>query len=54
MPQLNPDPWFFILVFSWTILLTLAPKKILSHNILNNPSTPSTKTHHQNWIWPWS
>nr|UDP58822.1 ATP synthase F0 subunit 8 [Glyphoglossus yunnanensis] len=54
MPQLIPDPWFFIFFSSWLILILLAPQKILKHKTLNDPSSSSTKTEHQNWTWPWS
>nr|YP_009251055.1 ATP synthase F0 subunit 8 [Microhyla butleri]AMZ00071.1 ATP synthase F0 subunit 8 [Microhyla butleri] len=54
MPQLLPDPWFFIFSASWLIIISLAPKKILNHKTLNDPSLTSTKTSHQNWTWPWS
>nr|WNH23933.1 ATP synthase F0 subunit 8 [Ostichthys trachypoma] len=54
MPQLNPAPWFMILIFSWFIFLTLIPPKITAHNFPNEPSpqaaeTPKTKS----WNWPW-
>nr|APG38513.1 ATP synthase subunit 8 [Kaloula rigida] len=54
MPQLIPDPWFFIFLSSWLILVSLAPKKILKHNILNDPTPTTTKTSTHNWTWPWS
>nr|AGN71528.1 ATP synthase F0 subunit 8 [Scaphiophryne madagascariensis]AVP25700.1 ATP synthase subunit 8 [Scaphiophryne sp. TNHC-GDC 14371] len=54
MPQLIPDPWFFIFVSSWLILTFLAPQKILKHNTLNDPATKSTKISHHTWSWPWS
>nr|WUG45899.1 ATP synthase F0 subunit 8 [Neoniphon argenteus] len=54
MPQLNPAPWFLILVFSWFIFLTLIPPKVLAHTFPNEPSAqsaemPKTKA----WNWPW-
>nr|YP_009512690.1 ATP synthase F0 subunit 8 [Microhyla taraiensis]AXJ93408.1 ATP synthase F0 subunit 8 [Microhyla taraiensis] len=54
MPQLIPDPWFFIFLSSWLIIVWLAPQKILSHKTLNEPSSFSSKMVHQHWIWPWS
>nr|APG38548.1 ATP synthase subunit 8 [Kaloula walteri] len=54
MPQLIPDPWFFIFLSSWLILISLAPKKILKHHILNDPTPTTTKTLIHNWTWPWS
>nr|YP_009501772.1 ATP synthase F0 subunit 8 [Microhyla mixtura]AXB38529.1 ATP synthase F0 subunit 8 [Microhyla mixtura] len=54
MPQLIPDPWFFIFFFSWAIILLLAPQKILKHTILNEPSSKTSKTTYHTWTWPWS
>nr|APG38501.1 ATP synthase subunit 8 [Kaloula kalingensis] len=53
MPQLIPDPWFFIFLSSWTTLIFLAPKKILNHTTLNDPAQTSMKTPTHNWTWPW-
>nr|ATL15857.1 ATP synthase F0 subunit 8 [Rhacophorus modestus] len=53
MPQLIPDPWFFILVASWIIFITVTPKKILSHLHLNKPNLKSSKTSYNSWTWPW-
>nr|UBD07346.1 ATP synthase F0 subunit 8 [Synapturanus sp. MZUSP 159215] len=52
MPQLIPDPWFFIFLFCWLTLL-LPTKKILQHSTPNTLSQPLSKTTHKNWIWPW-
>nr|YP_007625462.1 ATP synthase F0 subunit 8 [Polypterus teugelsi]ADG95313.1 ATP synthase F0 subunit 8 [Polypterus teugelsi] len=54
MPQLNPDPWFTILIFTWAIFLTILPNKIIMHKIPNvpltkNPSSLLIKI----WPWPW-
>nr|YP_003735083.1 ATP synthase F0 subunit 8 [Chimaera fulva]ADI57844.1 ATP synthase F0 subunit 8 [Chimaera fulva] len=54
MPQLNPNPWFLILLFSWAIFLTILPNKINKHTFTNKPminNLPSPKTN--NWNWPW-
>nr|YP_010704586.1 ATP synthase F0 subunit 8 [Pseudechidna brummeri]ULM61743.1 ATP synthase F0 subunit 8 [Pseudechidna brummeri] len=54
MPQLNPAPWFMILLFSWLVFLMMIPTKVMSHNFNNEP-TPhmtETKTTHS-WNWPW-
>nr|ALF03616.1 ATP synthase F0 subunit 8 [Macquaria australasica] len=54
MPQLNPAPWFAILVFSWTILLTMLPPKVLAHTLPNDPTPHSTeKPKTEPWNWPW-
>nr|AGN71593.1 ATP synthase F0 subunit 8 [Tomopterna cryptotis] len=53
MPQLIPDPWFFIFMTSWLILLFLAPKKILNHSKLNEFNPKTTNTAKYLWTWPW-
>nr|WNH22756.1 ATP synthase F0 subunit 8 [Dactylopterus volitans]BBQ09568.1 ATPase subunit 8 [Dactylopterus volitans] len=55
MPQLNPSPWFAILIFSWLIFLTVIPPKLLSHTFLNEPTALGALTHEsESWNWPWS
>nr|YP_003934380.1 ATP synthase F0 subunit 8 [Phrynoderma hexadactylum]BAJ21259.1 ATPase 8 [Phrynoderma hexadactylum] len=51
MPQLLPDPWWTIFLFTWVIFLLFAPLKTLSFKPLNNPTTSISKT--QTTIWPW-
>nr|WNH21742.1 ATP synthase F0 subunit 8 [Stathmonotus stahli] len=54
MPQLNPAPWFAILVFSWLVFVTILPPKILAHLYPNEPSAiaaDKTKTDPWNWRW---
>nr|NP_443246.1 ATP synthase F0 subunit 8 [Harpadon microchir]BAB70031.1 ATPase subunit 8 [Harpadon microchir] len=54
MPQLNPAPWFAILVFSWLVFLVILPSKVLNHIFPNDPTTKSTeKTKPEPWNWPW-
>nr|BAW88929.1 ATPase subunit 8 [Danionella dracula] len=54
MPQLNPAPWFMILVFSWFVFLTIIPTKVLGHVQPNEPTLPDVKQHHSSsWTWPW-
>nr|YP_009262839.1 ATP synthase F0 subunit 8 [Channa micropeltes]ANI87518.1 ATP synthase F0 subunit 8 [Channa micropeltes] len=54
MPQLNPAPWFAILVFSWLIFLTVIPQKVLAYTFPNEPTPQSTETHKtEPWNWPW-
>nr|AAP75403.1 ATP synthase 8 [Pomacentrus australis]AAP75405.1 ATP synthase 8 [Pomacentrus australis] len=54
MPQLNPAPWFAILVFSWLIFLTVIPPKILAHTFPNDPTHQSAeKPEADTWAWPW-
>nr|AKZ29856.1 ATP synthase F0 subunit 8 [Acrossocheilus yunnanensis] len=53
MPQLNPGPWFMILVFSWLIFLTIIPTKILNHTSPNEPTPVSEIIKTEYWDWPW-
>nr|YP_009692499.1 ATP synthase subunit 8 [Asterorhombus intermedius]QEH58976.1 ATP synthase subunit 8 [Asterorhombus intermedius] len=55
MPQLNPAPWFAILVFSWLILLTLVISKVLNF-ILPCDTLPqqTASMHKPTWTWQWS
>nr|AYN73456.1 ATP synthase F0 subunit 8 [Chloroceryle aenea] len=55
MPQLNPNPWFSIMLLSWiTFSLILQPK--ISMFTPTNP--PLNKTHTTTkttpWTWPWT
>nr|YP_001531181.1 ATP synthase F0 subunit 8 [Stylephorus chordatus]BAF91452.1 ATPase subunit 8 [Stylephorus chordatus]BAF91465.1 ATPase subunit 8 [Stylephorus chordatus]BAF91478.1 ATPase subunit 8 [Stylephorus chordatus] len=54
MPQLNPAPWFMILIFSWIILLTIVPLKVTAHKMpkpCTNQISSTNKT--KSWPWPW-
>nr|AFE62030.1 ATP synthase F0 subunit 8 [Triplophysa bleekeri]AMD12160.1 ATP synthase F0 subunit 8 [Triplophysa sp. 2 YW-2016] len=54
MPQLNPAPWFAILVFSWLVFLTIIPTKVMSHTSPNEPTHIDSKEHKtEPWDWPW-
>nr|YP_010318840.1 ATP synthase F0 subunit 8 [Schilbe grenfelli]UMB50719.1 ATP synthase F0 subunit 8 [Schilbe grenfelli] len=54
MPQLNPAPWFAILVFSWLIFLTVIPTKVMNHTFTNEVTTLSSeKLKSDTWNWPW-
>nr|YP_001491426.1 ATP synthase F0 subunit 8 [Doederleinia berycoides]BAF51950.1 ATPase subunit 8 [Doederleinia berycoides] len=54
MPQLNPVPWFAILMFSWLIFLTVVPPKVLGHVSLNDFVLQSIKAFKTaSWNWPW-
>ncbi|YP_003162840.1 ATP synthase F0 subunit 8 (mitochondrion) [Sinocyclocheilus grahami] len=55
MPQLNPGPWFKILVYAWELFLTIIPTKILNYTSPNKPTPVSAKKHKTGaWYWPWS
>nr|YP_003345207.1 ATP synthase F0 subunit 8 [Cynoponticus ferox]BAI53306.1 ATPase subunit 8 [Cynoponticus ferox] len=54
MPQLNPSPWFAILLFSWLVFLTIMITKTLSHTFNNEPNPATTKKPELTpWNWPW-
>nr|YP_009229449.1 ATP synthase F0 subunit 8 [Claea dabryi]YP_009630643.1 ATP synthase F0 subunit 8 [Yunnanilus sichuanensis]YP_010835057.1 ATP synthase F0 subunit 8 [Triplophysa jianchuanensis]AMD12135.1 ATP synthase F0 subunit 8 [Triplophysa sp. 1 YW-2016]ALT55453.1 ATP synthase F0 subunit 8 [Claea dabryi]QBR55201.1 ATP synthase F0 subunit 8 [Yunnanilus sichuanensis]WFQ82732.1 ATP synthase F0 subunit 8 [Triplophysa jianchuanensis] len=54
MPQLNPAPWFAILVFSWLVFLTIIPTKVMSHTSPNEPMHIDSEEHKtEPWDWPW-
>nr|YP_003345337.1 ATP synthase F0 subunit 8 [Serrivomer beanii]BAI53358.1 ATPase subunit 8 [Serrivomer beanii] len=54
MPQLNPSPWFAILLFSWAVFLILLPTKVMAHTFPNDPSPQATvKPKLGPWNWPW-
>nr|YP_009312429.1 ATP synthase F0 subunit 8 [Vanmanenia hainanensis]QRE78532.1 ATP synthase F0 subunit 8 [Vanmanenia hainanensis]BAV71995.1 ATPase subunit 8 [Vanmanenia hainanensis]BAV72008.1 ATPase subunit 8 [Vanmanenia hainanensis] len=54
MPQLNPAPWFTILVFSWVIFLSIIPTKVMGHTSPNESTPLSTEKHKtESWDWPW-
>nr|YP_009170014.1 ATP synthase F0 subunit 8 [Campephilus guatemalensis]ALE19835.1 ATP synthase F0 subunit 8 [Campephilus guatemalensis] len=55
MPQLNPNPWFSIMLLTWlTFSLMIQPKLLLfTHTNLPANKTPTTlKT--TPWTWPWT
>nr|QDH12200.1 ATP synthase F0 subunit 8 [Glandirana emeljanovi] len=53
MPQLDPMPWLFYLTITWSVILLLAPAKILGHIKTDDPHTKATKTFYLSWSWPW-
>nr|YP_009755485.1 ATP synthase F0 subunit 8 [Paradoxornis heudei]ABY73523.1 ATP synthase F0 subunit 8 [Paradoxornis heudei]QIP53962.1 ATP synthase F0 subunit 8 [Paradoxornis heudei] len=55
MPQLNPNPWFFIMLISWlTFSLVIQPK--LSSFVSTNPPShkPPATSNTTPWTWPWT
>nr|YP_009159365.1 ATP synthase F0 subunit 8 [Holacanthus ciliaris]AGR91636.1 ATP synthetase subunit 8 [Holacanthus ciliaris]AKQ08976.1 ATP synthase F0 subunit 8 [Holacanthus ciliaris]QUJ18188.1 ATP synthase protein 8 [Holacanthus ciliaris] len=54
MPQLNPNPWFAILIFTWMVFLYFLPTKVMGHTY---PSEQTAQIPHfaqpENWPWPW-
>nr|WNH22652.1 ATP synthase F0 subunit 8 [Starksia starcki] len=54
MPQLNPAPWFAILVFSWLVFTTIIPPKVLAHTFPNEPTMIAAEEIQKNpWTWQW-
>nr|YP_009988282.1 ATP synthase F0 subunit 8 [Diopsittaca nobilis]QNM38640.1 ATP synthase F0 subunit 8 [Diopsittaca nobilis] len=55
MPQLNPNPWLFIMITSWFMFSLIFQPKTLSFTS-TNPLINKTLTTTKNlpWIWPWS
>nr|AJG35748.1 ATP synthase F0 subunit 8 [Tanygnathus lucionensis] len=55
MPQLNPNPWFFIMTMAWLTFSLIIQPKILAFTSTNPPinKTPMT-TKNNPWAWPWS
>nr|YP_009111924.1 ATP synthase F0 subunit 8 [Egretta sacra]AHN95809.1 ATP synthase F0 subunit 8 [Egretta sacra] len=55
MPQLNPSPWFFILLMSWSVFSLIIQPKLLSFATTNPPSTkPKVTPKTTPWAWPWT
>nr|YP_007374564.1 ATP synthase F0 subunit 8 [Boulengerula boulengeri]ACS37005.1 ATP synthase F0 subunit 8 [Boulengerula boulengeri] len=54
MPQLNPNPWFMIMIVSWlTLLLILCPKTV-KHKPMNTIHHNINDIKHSiPWNWPW-
>uniref|UniRef100_A0AAU8HN01 ATP synthase complex subunit 8 n=1 Tax=Rhinella tacana TaxID=2826103 RepID=A0AAU8HN01_9NEOB len=53
MPQLNPTPWFFILITAWTMFILFSPVKTPNYTHLNNPTPQTFKNLSKSWLWPW-
>nr|AGE88803.1 ATP synthase subunit 8 [Amazilia cyanocephala]AHK23353.1 ATP synthase subunit 8 [Amazilia cyanocephala] len=55
MPQLNPNPWLFIMIMSWLTFSLIIQPKLLSFTPTNTPlENPSTSTETTSWPWPWT
>nr|QOD98217.1 ATP synthase F0 subunit 8 [Uria aalge] len=55
MPQLNPNPWFFVMLTSWLIFSMIIQPKLLSFTTTNSPSNKSPMaTKSTPWTWPWT
>nr|QUJ18211.1 ATP synthase protein 8 [Halidesmus scapularis] len=54
MPQLDPAPWLFILMLSWSAFLTFIPPKLLAHTFPNEALVDKKdKSKTQPWNWQW-
>nr|ABS00701.1 ATPase subunit 8 [Aplonis minor]ABS00703.1 ATPase subunit 8 [Aplonis panayensis] len=55
MPQLNPGPWFFIMLTSWLTFSLIIQPKLLSFITMNPPSNKTPETPKTTpWTWPWT
>nr|YP_842364.1 ATP synthase F0 subunit 8 [Dryocopus pileatus]ABG37711.1 ATP synthase subunit 8 [Dryocopus pileatus]AYN73678.1 ATP synthase F0 subunit 8 [Dryocopus pileatus] len=55
MPQLNPNPWFFIMLLSWLTFSLMIQPKLLSFPHTNPPTSKSTTAAKTTpWAWPWT
>nr|YP_010127247.1 ATP synthase F0 subunit 8 [Tringa stagnatilis]QPO84651.1 ATP synthase F0 subunit 8 [Tringa stagnatilis] len=55
MPQLNPNPWFLIMLMSWLTFSLIIQPKLLSLTPTNTPSNKtSTTSKITPWTWPWT
>nr|QOJ44892.1 ATP synthase F0 subunit 8 [Allobates aff. trilineatus 1 AR-2020] len=53
MPQLAPQPWFFILFTTWMVILFFATSKTSKFTFLNDPSNLTFKNTNTPWPWQW-
>nr|YP_010157256.1 ATP synthase F0 subunit 8 [Liolaemus parthenos]AKJ76876.1 ATP synthase F0 subunit 8 [Liolaemus darwinii]QRG01391.1 ATP synthase F0 subunit 8 [Liolaemus parthenos] len=55
MPQLNPTPWFLVLVLTWTVLILIYTNKTNFSKHLSPPPQKEMKMENTTpWAWPWS
>nr|QXU59934.1 ATP synthase F0 subunit 8 [Centrocercus urophasianus] len=55
MPQLNPNPWFTIMLLTWFTFSLLIQPKLLSFTSTSNPTNKTTAaTKPSPWVWPWT
>nr|ASW34672.1 ATP synthase F0 subunit 8 [Quedenfeldtia moerens] len=53
MPQLNPAPWFPIMVMAWTVLSIMFMPKLINTQLIITPLPHYTTTQNPHWAWPW-
>nr|YP_007506951.1 ATP synthase F0 subunit 8 [Gracupica nigricollis]ABS00743.1 ATPase subunit 8 [Gracupica nigricollis]ABS00745.1 ATPase subunit 8 [Gracupica nigricollis]AEW43576.1 ATP synthase F0 subunit 8 [Gracupica nigricollis]AEW43589.1 ATP synthase F0 subunit 8 [Gracupica nigricollis] len=55
MPQLNPSPWFFIMIITWLTFSLIIQPKVLKFTTTNPPHNKKPKTFKTTpWTWPWT
>nr|QXU60155.1 ATP synthase F0 subunit 8 [Lophura erythrophthalma] len=54
MPQLNPNPWFTIMILTWLTFSLLIQPKLLSFVSTNSPTNKTITTKPTPWTWPWT
>nr|ABU68953.1 ATP synthase subunit 8 [Ispidina lecontei] len=55
MPQLNPNPWFYIMLLSWLAFSLIIQPKITTFTSTNSPTNKThTPTKTSPWTWPWT
>nr|YP_009114328.1 ATP synthase F0 subunit 8 [Garrulax perspicillatus]AHL16781.1 ATP synthase F0 subunit 8 [Garrulax perspicillatus] len=55
MPQLNPNPWLFIMLITWLTFALIIQPKLLSFVSTNPPSNETPTTYNTTpWTWPWT
>nr|QDX10699.1 ATP synthase F0 subunit 8 [Phylloscopus griseolus]QDX10700.1 ATP synthase F0 subunit 8 [Phylloscopus griseolus]QDX10701.1 ATP synthase F0 subunit 8 [Phylloscopus griseolus]QDX10702.1 ATP synthase F0 subunit 8 [Phylloscopus griseolus]QDX10703.1 ATP synthase F0 subunit 8 [Phylloscopus griseolus] len=55
MPQLNPNPWFFIMIITWLTYSLIIQPKLLTFVSANPPSSKTPVTPRTSpWTWPWT
>uniref|UniRef100_A0AAU6S695 ATP synthase complex subunit 8 n=1 Tax=Theloderma albopunctatum TaxID=1775700 RepID=A0AAU6S695_9NEOB len=53
MPQLIPDPWFFIFFTTWLSLIMMIQTKTIYFSFLNKLNPKTYKNVSNLWTWPW-
>nr|YP_086871.1 ATP synthase F0 subunit 8 [Amphisbaena schmidti]AAT08520.1 ATP synthase F0 subunit 8 [Amphisbaena schmidti] len=55
MPQLNPAPWLYLLILTWTALpLYMVKIMHMSFQATQAPNQNHKTTLKPLWYWPWS
>nr|ABU68957.1 ATP synthase subunit 8 [Ispidina picta]ABU68961.1 ATP synthase subunit 8 [Ispidina picta] len=55
MPQLNPNPWFYMMLLSWLTFSLIIQPKIMTFISTNSPINKAhTPIKTSPWTWPWT